>query len=172
MKLTDFGLAAKIDPEIGGLRGFAGTPEYMAPEVVRQPGNKALPKPDPATVPLITQKADIFAVGVLAYEVLTASTAFSFACKSSLRLYSAILRKEPQFKEEVFQYCTEDCIDFVKQCLIKDQENRPSIHDILRHPWLNDFGETTGTPSSFIDNNRLSNMKYKERHIESSLDRQ
>ena len=95
MKLTDFGLAAKIDPEIGGLRGFAGTPEYMAPEVVRQPGNKALPKPDPATVPLITQKADIFAIGVLAYEVLTASTAFSFACKSSLRLYSAILRKEP-----------------------------------------------------------------------------
>jgi len=35
VKLTDFGLAAKIDPEIGGLRGFAGTPEYMAPEVVR-----------------------------------------------------------------------------------------------------------------------------------------
>lgn len=47
VKLADFGLAAKIDPEIGGLRGFAGTPEYMAPEVVRQPGNKALPKPDP-----------------------------------------------------------------------------------------------------------------------------
>lgn len=35
VKLADFGLAAKIDPEVGGLRGFAGTPEYMAPEVVR-----------------------------------------------------------------------------------------------------------------------------------------
>ena len=34
VKLSDFGLAAKIDPEVGGLRGFAGTPEYMAPEVV------------------------------------------------------------------------------------------------------------------------------------------
>jgi len=33
VKLTDFGLAVKIEPEIG-LRGFAGTPEYMAPEVV------------------------------------------------------------------------------------------------------------------------------------------
>jgi len=41
-KLTDFGLAVKVDPATGGLRGFAGTPEYMAPEVVRQPGNKAL----------------------------------------------------------------------------------------------------------------------------------
>ena len=34
VKLADFGLAAKIDPQVGGLRGFAGTPEYMAPEVV------------------------------------------------------------------------------------------------------------------------------------------
>lgn len=42
IKITDFGLAAKIDPEIGGLKGFAGTPEYMAPEVVRQPGNKKI----------------------------------------------------------------------------------------------------------------------------------
>lgn len=122
VKLTDFGLAAKVDPEVGGIRGFAGTPEYMAPEIVRQPGNKAFTKPEPSKVPYITQKSDIFAVGVLAYEVLTGYTAFGFACKSSLRLYNAILYKEPQFKEEVFQYCTEDCIDFIKQCLIKDQD--------------------------------------------------
>lgn len=85
---------------------------------------------------MITQKADIFAVGVLAYEVLTGYTAFSFACKSSQRLYAAILRKEPQFKEEVFQYCTEDCIDFIKQCLIKEPEYRPTVNDLLRHPWI------------------------------------
>ena len=46
VKLTDFGLAVKVDPTIGGLRGFAGTPEYMAPEVVKQPGNKALKQDD------------------------------------------------------------------------------------------------------------------------------
>lgn len=34
-KLTDFSLAVKIDHDSAGLRGFAGTPEYMAPEVVR-----------------------------------------------------------------------------------------------------------------------------------------
>ena len=122
VKLTDFGLAARIDPAVGGLKGFAGTPEYMPPEVILQPGNKAFQKPDPTKVPLITQKSDIFAVGVLSYEVLTSHTAFSFACKSSLRLYNAILHKEPQFKEEVFQYCTEDCINFIKLCLTKDQD--------------------------------------------------
>ena len=102
VKIIDFGLAARINPEVGGLKGFAGTPEYMSPEVVLQPGNKAFQRMEPSKVPLITQKSDIFAIGVLAYEVLTSHTAFSFACKTSVRLYNAILSKEPQFKEEVF----------------------------------------------------------------------
>ena len=46
VKLTDFGLAARIDPDVGGLKGFAGTPEYMAPEVVSQPTNKNFKSPE------------------------------------------------------------------------------------------------------------------------------
>jgi len=87
--LSDFSLAVKVDPECGGMRGFAGTPAYMAPEVVRQPGNRALTSSKAA--PLITLKADVFALGTLAYEVLTGSTAFHFASKSQMALYSAIL---------------------------------------------------------------------------------
>jgi len=48
----------------------------MPPEVILQPGNKAFPRPDPKKVPKITQKADVFAVGVLTYELLTGHTAF------------------------------------------------------------------------------------------------
>ena len=59
-KLIDFSLSVKVNPESGGLRGFAGTPEYMAPEVVRQPGNRALTPVKNS--PLITLKADVFAV--------------------------------------------------------------------------------------------------------------
>ena len=55
----------------------------------------------------------------------------------------AILGKEPQYKEEVFQYCTEDCIDFIKQCLLKDPDQRPSVHDLLRHPWLNQYDRSS-----------------------------
>lgn len=40
-KICDFGLSAYIDLSTGGLNGFAGTPEYMPPEVIQQPGNKA-----------------------------------------------------------------------------------------------------------------------------------
>ena len=34
VKLADFGLAVMIKPGSGGVTGHAGTPEYMAPEVV------------------------------------------------------------------------------------------------------------------------------------------
>ena len=134
-KLIDFSLSVRVNPESGGLRGFAGTPEYMAPEVVRQPGNRALTPVKNS--PLITLKADVFAVGILAYEVLTGSTAFSFACKSRMSLYSAILHQEPQFKERIFRKCSTDCIDFIKQCLLKKADKRPSVTDLLQHNWLN-----------------------------------
>ena len=127
----------------------------------------------PLPVPLITTKVDIFAVGVLTYEVLTGSTAFSFACKSSRRPYMAILGKEPQFKEEVFQYCTEDCIDFIKQCLIKDADMRPSVHDLLRHPWLNLYNESQIPSSSFIDNRMANNnVSFRAQNVsDSTIDR-
>ena len=134
----------------------------MAPEVVLQPGNKAFTKTDPlpvSHVPLITQKADIFAVGVLAYEVLTGYTAFSFACKNSMRLYTAILHKEPQFKEEVFQYCSEECIDFIKQCLIKDQDLRPSVEELLRHPWLANFDDQ-GRSTELVEQPEIAKMSF------------
>ena len=37
----------------------------------------------------------------------------------------------------MFQYATEDCVDFIRQCLIKDQDLRPSVDELLEHPWLN-----------------------------------
>jgi serine/threonine protein kinase len=56
-KICDFGLSSYIDPNIGGLHGFAGTPEYMAPEVILQPGNKTeirSRQADAKRVPVIT----------------------------------------------------------------------------------------------------------------------
>ena len=83
----------------------------------------------------------------------------------------AILGKEPQFKEEVFQYCSEDCIDFIKQCLIKDADMRPSIQDLLRHPWLNQYDNMMQSVDSFTENyGRVSQLKGQAG--ESIMDRQ
>ncbi len=56
-KIVDFGLARPLDNTHGGGVVY-GTKGYTAPEVVNDPGN-------------IDQRADIFSVGVMLYELLT-----------------------------------------------------------------------------------------------------
>jgi len=54
-------------------------------------------------------------------------------------------------------------MDFIKQCLVKDQELRPSVHDMLRHPWLNQVeDENLLAASSFIDNRMANTVSFKE----------
>ncbi|MFY0536679.1 serine/threonine-protein kinase [Nannocystis pusilla] len=66
VKVVDFGLARIVDEDLpeGLLAGgvLLSTPEYMAPELIRGA------KPDP--------RVDIYAVGVLLYELLTGSCPF------------------------------------------------------------------------------------------------
>src|SRR5262249_12064409 len=65
-KITDFGLAKKLDPEGGQTKTGAviGTPNYMAPEQV-EGRNRDI---SPAT--------DVFALGSILYELLTGKQAF------------------------------------------------------------------------------------------------
>jgi serine/threonine-protein kinase len=67
VKLIDFGLAraqgASLDPWARGTRSVSGTPEYMAPEIIR--GD------EPSVA------SDLYAVGVILYELLTGTTPFS-----------------------------------------------------------------------------------------------
>ena len=57
-------------------------------------------------------------------------------------------------------------------CLIKEQENRPDVHDMLSHPWLMQFEEPsrTNNQSSFIDNRLDMDGSLKERIIERGLE--
>jgi serine/threonine-protein kinase len=66
-KLIDFGLArfsaARVVDDLASERLLSGTPEYMAPEVIRG---------EPASF-----AADLYAVGVILYELVTGTTPFS-----------------------------------------------------------------------------------------------
>lgn len=63
VRITDFGLARLVDPaqadiSLTGTSHAPGTPHYMAPEQLRDPGR-------------VDHRADIFALGVVFYEMLT-----------------------------------------------------------------------------------------------------
>ncbi|NIR73219.1 serine/threonine protein kinase [candidate division KSB1 bacterium] len=92
VKLLDFGIAKMLTPENDGhpsplptlTRAGARvlTPEYAAPEQIRG---------DP-----ITTAADIYALGVLLYELLTGRSPHQFSTRSPAEVERAVLTTEPK----------------------------------------------------------------------------
>lgn len=129
--LLDFGIAAKLDAE-GTQRNRtqdgAGTVEYMAPELLK-------------VAPVATPQSDIYAFGVLLYQVMTGQVPFPQSDTSHMALaaclnaignsppppFAAVApdRKYPAAVEEL-----------VMQCLAKDPANRPQTMTEVRDRFL------------------------------------
>ncbi len=121
VKILDFGLA-KLKPQAGELvdsqaatqkqltepGAVMGTVSYMAPEQVR--GQEA------------DHRADIFAFGVILYEMLAGKRAFNGA--SVADLMSAILKEEPPELREANAKVAPALEKIVRRCLEKQPERR------------------------------------------------
>jgi len=115
--VTDFGLAKE------GLHGEqrtetrAGTPEYLAPEVIK--GEK------------YTKSVDWWAVGILVYEMLTGAP--PFYDNDIQRLFHKITSGDVHFPAGISPEAT----DFVQQLLSRDTSKRLSDpQKIIAHPWF------------------------------------
>ncbi|MBZ5582658.1 MAG: serine/threonine-protein kinase [Acidobacteriia bacterium] len=121
LKILDFGLAKLTQPEPAGADGatatlpqhtepghVSGTVGYMAPEQVR--GHAADPR------------SDIFAFGVVLYEMLTGQRAFRKA--TSAETLSAILNEEPPPLAQSVQDLPPALQRILSRCLEKRPERR------------------------------------------------
>ena len=127
LRLTDFGFAKALRP---GERAYTvcGTPDYLAPETLRQQG--------------CTRAADFWAVGVLLFEMLTGYPPFHGQTHSELyrRITSGRVRAFPRGFDE-------DAADLVNKLLRQSEGERigvgaDGIQRIRRHPFFKGFSWT------------------------------
>jgi serine/threonine-protein kinase len=107
VRLADFGLAGAMATETGGL---AGTPTYMAPELFAG---------QPTSV-----KSDIYALGLVLYEMFTGKAAFSGATVNE------IIRQHreatPTSLTQVIGEVDPAVDRVIRRCLSKDPDERPA----------------------------------------------
>ena len=116
--VTDFGIAKAIsaartasgDATLTQIGTSIGTPAYMAPEQA-------------AGDPLIDHRADIYALGAMAYELLTGQHVF--ANRTAPRMLAAHMGEAPRPITELRPDLPASLAAVVMQCLAKDPDDRP-----------------------------------------------
>ncbi|MEO5798334.1 MAG: serine/threonine-protein kinase, partial [Gemmatimonadales bacterium] len=117
--VTDFGVAKALSASMpmGPIAGHTtsgmaiGTPAYMAPEQL-------------AADPSADHRVDIYAVGLLAYELLTGES--PFAAASPTATMTAQLTRTPDLLHLKRGEVPPALSALVQRCLAKDQEDRPA----------------------------------------------
>lgn len=132
MKLGDFGLAIDTKKEAPVSR--VGTLTFMAPEVVRlqqTPQENAAARA--AGVALYDSKVDVWALGVLSFEVLYGTVMFS---GNSLTEIASKIRSgnPPQLQHD--GCVSEAANQFIKDAVTHNQTQRPSALELLLCTWM------------------------------------
>jgi predicted Ser/Thr protein kinase len=117
IKLTDFGIASPPqDKDVN----IEGSPSYMAPEII--------------SGDLLDGRADIYALGVMAFHMLTQSPPFSASTLAKL-LKMQVQQKPPDIRNNIPDI-DDDLAAFIESALSKDPDDRISswerIRDILK----------------------------------------
>ena len=129
IRIIDFGVSATFDPdkEEPQLSNLAGTPHYIAPEILNQS------KYD--------EKVDIWSAGVIIY-LLFSRGKFPFDGSDEEEIFKAIRKgkfKLPGRKasgDNEFIKMSAEAQDFLQQLLQISPSKRLSAPDALLHPWL------------------------------------
>ncbi|XP_065836753.1 death-associated protein kinase 2-like [Oscarella lobularis] len=129
IKLIDFGLARKLDD--GDFVGMLGTPEFVAPEIVNY---------EPLSI-----AADMWAVGVIAYILLSGLS--PFLGENDQETFQNVSAVEFEFFDEYFanQKISLDAINFIDHLLVKNPKKRMSAEECLSHPWIKPFSPKRGS---------------------------
>ncbi|SMN18103.1 similar to Saccharomyces cerevisiae YHR102W KIC1 Protein kinase of the PAK/Ste20 family, required for cell integrity [Maudiozyma saulgeensis] len=119
VKLCDFGVAAQLNQVSNRRQTMAGTPYWMAPEVIMEGV-------------YYDTKADIWSLGITAYEVATGNPPY---CEvEALRVMQLITKSKPPRLEG--KSYSASLKEFIALCLDEDANERPTADDLLKSKFI------------------------------------
>lgn len=129
LKIADFGFAGPSDGRDGSgmLTTILGTSNYMAPEIHLQQEYEGV-------------KVDIFAAAIILFIMVSEHPPFT-AARPDDPFYRCLAAKradvfwKTHLKEKAPDYYSEEFKDLVQAMLHLDASERPSIDEIMAHPW-------------------------------------
>uniref|UniRef100_A0A7S3P976 Calmodulin n=1 Tax=Amphora coffeiformis TaxID=265554 RepID=A0A7S3P976_9STRA len=119
IKVIDFGLSKKFLGQPGIMTDRVGTIYTMSPQVLQG---------------VYSSQADLWAVGVIAYMLL--STSKPFWHKKRRVLVDKIMRVSYTFDAPVWQGLSEQSKDFCSKLLLMDPKERMTAAMALQHAWI------------------------------------
>nr|CAD7456478.1 unnamed protein product [Timema tahoe] len=120
VKLADFGLAIEVQGEQQAWFGFAGTPGYLSPEVLKK---------EPYGKPV-----DIWACGVILYILLVGYP--PFWDEDQHRLYAQIKAGAYDYPSPEWDTVTPEAKNLINQMLTVNPSKRITASEALKHPWI------------------------------------
>ena len=133
IKLCDFGWSVQLTDEMPKRVTTCGTYEYMSPELINE---------EPYDYCI-----DIWALGVLLYELLHGRTPFSSSSDNNdfEEIFKNVMKNNFKIKESVSNNCKKLIMKFLK----KNPEERININDVENESWFKEYSED--------DNNNVNN---------------
>ena len=140
VKIADFGIALAnrdFDAKLTGTGEFVGTPGYLSPEI-------CLGKP-------VDQRSDIFALGIVLFEMLTGRTPFSD--ESPLKLMLDVVQSEIPDVRELNNDVDPEVAQILAKMVTKDpadryQDTHTLIADLEKHPLVAQGGPLKLKPAA------------------------
>ncbi|KAI0953922.1 hypothetical protein AcV7_007316 [Taiwanofungus camphoratus] len=118
VKLSDFGVSLNLRAMEREMKDVAGTPNWMAPEVIELKG--------------ASTKSDIWSLACTVIELLTGRPPYAEIANSMSVMFHIVEDRMPPLPEG----CSESLQDFLKICFNKDPTKRPSAESLCDHEWL------------------------------------
>ena len=123
IKIVDFGIFCSNRGNVSE-KSTAGSLKYMAPELLSGRTHS-------------TPKIDVWSMGCMLYSMVTGEYPFNGSERDELK--KQILTKIIKVRVKQNQHLSEPCLELIERMLVKEPNDRISMHEIINHPWLMEY---------------------------------